>query len=60
MNRGFIAGKGKDFYVLQHLDGLRSQSSVLFRYQRALALEVKWPGYEDDFSPPPNSEVKNE
>jgi hypothetical protein len=41
MNHGLIASKGKDFYVLQHLDGLRSQSSILFRYQGALAVEVK-------------------
>jgi len=41
MNRGLIAGESKDFYVFQHLDGLRSQSSVLFKYQGALALEVK-------------------
>jgi hypothetical protein len=60
MNHGLIAGEGKDFYVIQHLDGLRSQSSVLFRYQGALVLEVKLPGCEDNFSPPSNAEVKNE
>jgi hypothetical protein len=41
MNHGLMAGEGKEFYVLQHLGGLRSQSSVLFGYQGALALELK-------------------
>jgi len=41
MNHSLIAGEGKDFYVFQYLVGLRSQSSVLFKYKGALALEVK-------------------
>jgi len=41
MIHGLIAGEGKDFCVLHHLDGLRSRSSVLFSYQGVLALEEK-------------------
>jgi len=41
MNHDLITGEGKDFYVSQYLDGLRNQSSVLFKYQGALVLEVK-------------------
>jgi len=60
MNHSLIAGEGKDFYVFQYLVGLRSQSSVLFKYKGALALEVKWSGCEGEFTPPSNAEVKNE